>query len=76
MKLGVMTVCLGTETFEDTCKYLSGLGVQEVEIGTGGYPGNAHCDPVAFLNDPSKIEEMTWFDILIGSCSQVPEAMT
>lgn len=58
MKLGVLAVCLASKTFEEACEYLSGLGVQELEIGTGGYPGNAHCDPVEFLANPELIENM------------------
>ncbi len=56
MKLGVMTVLLGQKSLSDVCKYLSGLGVQEVEIGTGGYPGNAHCKPAELLGDKAKVK--------------------
>jgi len=56
MKLGVMTVLLGQKPLDDVCKYLSGLGVQEVEIGTGGYPGNAHCKPAELLGNKDAIK--------------------
>lgn len=55
MKLGVFTVLLAQRSLEDALKYLSESGVQAVEIGTGGYPGNAHADPDELLADPSKI---------------------
>ena len=51
MKLGVMTVLLGARPAEDAFRYLSSLGVQTVEIGTGGSPGTAHLNPKEFLAD-------------------------
>ena len=51
MKLGVLTVLLGDLPFEEALDYLRDLGIQAVEIGCGNYPGNAHCDPDALLND-------------------------
>ena len=56
MKLGVLTVPLYGRSVEEAFKYLSGLGVQAVEIGTGGFPGNTHLDPVQALSDPSRLE--------------------
>jgi len=55
MKLRVLTVPLSGLPVDEAFKYLAGLGVQTVEIGTGGYPGNAHLDPVAALNNPEVI---------------------
>ena len=45
MKLGVLTVPLYSMSLEDALKYLSGLGVQMVELGGGSYPGNTHTLP-------------------------------
>ncbi|HZJ58103.1 MAG TPA: sugar phosphate isomerase/epimerase [Clostridia bacterium] len=58
MKLGVMTVLLGNMKAEEAFKYLSESGVQAVELGTGGYPGNAHANPDELLKDDGKIEEL------------------
>ncbi len=58
MKLSVFAVLLANKTFDEACKYLSEAGAQAVEIGCGGFPGKAHCQPKEFLADPSKIEEM------------------
>ena len=58
MNLGVMTVLYGDKSLEETLKLLSGLGVQSVELGAGGYPGNTHLDAVATLNDDSKAKEL------------------
>ena len=51
MKLGVLTVPLGGLSLDEACRYLSERGVQMVEIGCGGCPGKAHCDPEVLLND-------------------------
>jgi len=55
MKLGVFTVLLANKSLEDALKYLSDSGVQAVEIGTGGFPGNAHANPDELLADESKL---------------------
>lgn len=51
MKLGVFSVLLGARPLEESLEYLSSIGVQMVEIGTGGYPGTSHADPDVLLND-------------------------
>ncbi|MBB2182356.1 sugar phosphate isomerase/epimerase [Lachnospiraceae bacterium MD1] len=56
MKLGTFTVVLGDMSFENACEFLSKNGVQMVEIGCGGYPGRAHCDPNELLSDEGKLE--------------------
>jgi sugar phosphate isomerase/epimerase len=56
MKLSVLTVPLYDRTAEEAFEYLAGLGVQAVEIGVGGAPGNKHLNPEEFLDNPSKIK--------------------
>jgi sugar phosphate isomerase/epimerase len=56
MKVGVLTVPFSGQTLDETLKYLSSLGVTHVEIGTGGYPGNAHANPSVLLNDQVALE--------------------
>ena len=58
MKLGVFTVLLQAKPFEEACAYLHSLGVQTVELGTGGYPGTAHADPDVLLNDNEKLKQL------------------
>ena len=55
MKIGVFTVLLGDKPFEEALDYLVDLGVEAVEIGTGAYPGSAHCDPSALLRSERKL---------------------
>ncbi len=57
MKLSVFNVILGDRPFAEAMKYLADSGVQEVEIGCGGYPGKAHCDPAILLKDEEKRAE-------------------
>ncbi|WNQ11633.1 sugar phosphate isomerase/epimerase [Paenibacillus aurantius] len=55
MKLGVFTVLFAQQPLEQALDYIKAKGLDAVEIGTGGYPGNAHCDPNELLNDDSKL---------------------
>lgn len=56
MKLGVFTVLFAQKPFEEMLDHVKAKGLDAVEIGTGGYPGNAHCDPDMLLNDESKLK--------------------
>ena len=58
MKLSVFTVLLQDRPFDEACAYLASRGVQAVEIGCGGFPGKAHCDPKKLLKDPAKIDAL------------------
>ena len=57
MKLSVLANLYGTKTLDETLKILTGLGVHTVEIGAGGYPGKAHCNPAELLADEKKFDE-------------------
>ncbi len=57
MKLSVLANLYGTKTLEETLQILSGLGVHTVELGAGGYPGKAHCNPAELLADDQKYDE-------------------
>ena len=56
MYLGVLTVPLGDEPLDDALAYLAGIGVEGVEIGCGGYPGQDHLDREAHLNAPGIVK--------------------
>jgi DNA-(apurinic or apyrimidinic site) lyase len=51
MDIGVLTVPLGGQPLEETLDYLADLGVGAVEIGTGGFVGDAHADRAALLEE-------------------------
>jgi len=53
----VFNPILAGMSFEDAMKYLADSGVQAVEIGCGGFPGKAHCDPAVLLNDEAELEK-------------------
>jgi len=55
MKLGVLTVLFQDRPLDAVLDYLVNIGVQAVELGTGGFPGNAHCDPDKLLGDSAAI---------------------
>ncbi|MBR0112206.1 MAG: sugar phosphate isomerase/epimerase [Clostridia bacterium] len=57
MKLGVFTTLLSNLPLEDALKYFRSLGIEMVEIGCGGFPGNAHANPEILLNDEGKLDE-------------------
>ncbi len=57
MKIGVFNPALANMSFADCCKFLADHGVQAIEIGCGGFPGKAHCDPEVLLHDDAKLEE-------------------
>ncbi len=56
MKLSVLTVPLQGMAAEEAFSYLSKLGVEQVEIGTGGYTNENHLKPSVYLNDQAKID--------------------
>ena len=57
MKLSVLANLYGSKSLEETLKILSGLGVHTAEIGAGGYPGKAHCNPEELLADEKKFNK-------------------
>ena len=57
MKLSVLINLYGHKSLDEALKIMSENGITTVEVGAGGYPGKAHCDPAALLADESKLEE-------------------
>jgi sugar phosphate isomerase/epimerase len=55
MKVGVFAVAFSAMAFEDALDYIKSVGVEAVEIGCGGYIGDAHLKPTEVLNDPHAI---------------------
>ncbi|ELZ94135.1 AP-endonuclease/AP-lyase / DNA-(apurinic or apyrimidinic site) lyase [Haloferax mucosum ATCC BAA-1512] len=54
MYIGVLTVPLGNESLDGALDYLSGIGVEGVELGVGGWPGEDHVSRTAVLDDEDK----------------------
>ena len=55
MKLGVFTVLFGDRSLEHALDRAQELGLEAVEIGTGAYPGNAHCRPAELLRSEKAV---------------------
>ncbi len=62
MKLGVITNLFAGISFEDALKKLKALGIEALEIGCGGFPGNAHCDPTVLLSDADALD--SWLSLI------------
>lgn len=60
MKLCVLANLYGDLTLDETLAKLKPLGVQTVEIGAGGFPGKAQCNPAELLADEKKLQD--WMD--------------
>ena len=73
MKLGVFTVLFQKKSFTEMLDYVAEHGLQAIELGTGGYPGKAHCDPAELLGNPDKLKtfknEITKRNLIISGLS-------
>ncbi|MBE7029809.1 MAG: sugar phosphate isomerase/epimerase [Ruminococcaceae bacterium] len=57
MKLAVFSPAFNGMDWEDALKFMHEQGVQAVEIGAGGFPGEEHLKPAELLDNPAKIAE-------------------
>lgn len=57
MKLGVFSVLFSKMSLEVMLDHVKESGLDTVEIGTGGYIGNPHCNPKELLADENKLEK-------------------
>lgn len=51
MKIGVFTVLFADRPFEGALDLIRDTGCEAVEVGTGGAPGNSHCDLDALVDN-------------------------
>ncbi|WP_254271277.1 sugar phosphate isomerase/epimerase family protein [Haloarcula marina] len=58
MEIGVLTVPLGGQPLEDALAYLDGIGVEAVELGCGGFPGDDHLTRDEYLGDADAQAEL------------------
>lgn len=58
MKISVVSSILGGYSLDESLAYLSSLGVDEFELGVGGYPGKAHADALVLCKDKKAREEL------------------
>ena len=55
MRVGVFTPLLSQMSLDDVLKKLKSKGIDTVELGTGNYPGDAHCH-VSMLDDAAALD--------------------
>lgn len=55
MKLGVFAVLFGDKSLEEALDYIAESGLEAVEIGAGGFPGDSHCKPCDLLGNESRL---------------------
>lgn len=58
MKISVVSSILGEYSLEESLAYLSSLGVDEFELGVGGYPGKAHADALLLSKDKAARDKL------------------
>ena len=73
MKLGVFTVLYSQKALPEMLDHVKSKGIEAVEIGTGGYPGNAHCPIDELLENETALKnyqrEFTSRDLTISALS-------
>ena len=57
MKLGVFTVLFSEKSLDDMLDHVAAKGIEAIELGTGGYPGDAHCKVDELLDNEQKQKE-------------------
>src|SRR5688572_20510365 len=57
MKLGIFTPVFGKLTTAEMIAKVRSLGLQAVELGTGGWPGSDHLDLDGLLQNSAKVRE-------------------
>ncbi|MEP6643410.1 MAG: sugar phosphate isomerase/epimerase [Acidobacteriaceae bacterium] len=55
--IGVFDPVFDHLSLDEMIEKISSLGIEAVEIGTGGYPGTKHCPVQELLDDPAKLRE-------------------
>ncbi len=57
MKVGVLTVLFGSMSFEEVLEYVSKIGLEAIELGTGNYVGSPHTNVKELLSSDQEIED-------------------
>ncbi len=57
MKVGVFAVLFADRPLEEALDHIVEAGCEAVELGSGGYSGNAHCDPRGLLGDAEALKK-------------------
>ncbi len=57
MKVGSMNVLFGDRPLEKALQIFDSMGIHDLEIGAGGCPGKAHCNPEVLLSDKAEFDK-------------------
>ena len=58
MKLGVFSPVLADMDLTDALAYLHGMGVEQMELGCGGFPGTAHADITELYKSKAAVDKI------------------
>jgi sugar phosphate isomerase/epimerase len=58
MKLSVVSGVLRKFSLDEALAYLKSIGVDQLELGVGGYPGTAHADAKVLSVDEKKRKDI------------------
>jgi len=58
MKLGLFTVMMSDQPLEKVLDLAVSYKLETVELGTGAFPGNAHCNPSELLADDGQLRRL------------------
>jgi len=71
MHVGVLTVPFGDQSLENTLASLTEVGVEAVEIGCGGFPGEDHLTRAEYLDDAdaqaSLLDLLSTYDLSLSA---------
>jgi len=59
MKVGALSAAWSAQPLEEVLAFFAEAGLDTIELGTGNYPGNAHCDPFELKGSKSKRDDFT-----------------
>ena len=57
MQLGVFLALFGNANLKTALDFVQAQEVSVVEVGTGNYPGDSHCQPASLIRSKAKREE-------------------
>ena len=73
MKIGCFSVLFNDKPLKETLKIIKEFGCESIEIGTGNYPGNNHCNPDKLLKDSQAFNE---FKLMIENSELIISAFS
>ncbi len=57
MKIGALSAAWSAQPLEEVLAFFAEAGLQTIELGAGGWPGDAHCNPAELNSSKKKRDE-------------------